>query len=382
MSSQIVLPSGASGDTFPHNRMGAYSVLLKEPIENMGGDEYVALANISLPRDFLTLARRDRFFSVYILHVNRATSRRRRRAAAADPEAAPEEEEEVEEAAEVITVDGPAPDAAAAAAAAAAELADESGDEDSDGDDIDYERHSVYTASSEQAQSPLPEFDEPSYRRLKNLPPSTRLVQHRFLVKADPLPIGHFDTDAELIKYMNEALESALRRTHAVALRRRISLPTDVEIRLHLDNEGRVKLQTNFAIAELHLRNALATLLGFRSQFPLCRWSLPLRAAYPADSQRGLHNIYIYLSNIDYAPVGHAIAPLLSIVPVSFGRGADRGRGAFTFEPLHLSWHRLSQSRIGTFTVNLRDERGRIVKFRRGSVILTLHRRVGMPPLL
>ena len=365
MATQLVLPSDASSETFPNNRMGLFDVLLKEPIINEG-DQYVALSHISLPRDLIALAEEDRIFSVYVVHARPA-----------EGEDDISEDDDDDEQANIAEIDVNAD----VGDVNAVEVHNESGDEETaaTNDPFDYARDSTYLATG--TRPTRPRLDVDAFRKEKGLARSRRLRKFRYLVKAR-LPVGHFDSDEQFIKLMNDALKYVSRQVQLGAAKQSFSINSEAGIELDKDVDGRVVLKTDYGVAELHLSKLLASLLGFQNQFPMARCTESRRARFPLDSQRGSHNIYVYLEHIDYIHVGHVLAPLLAIIPVSFGRAEDKDRGAVNYEPLHQSWHRLASGRLNTFRVALCNEYGHIVKFSTGSVVLVLHRRAGLPPLL
>ena len=271
------------------------------------------------------------------------------------------------------------------------EEGEEEAAEEEEGAAINYERSTNYVAASASAATrPRLTLDEAEMTRARRYAPrrsGQTLHQVGVEVEAPRLGSGHFDTDNQLIQAMNAALVGAFKRLKRACDERSDEhawLWTEPGLTLTLNADQRVVMTLNGQGVEavaLRLPVKLATLLGFRTPFPIVRRTAAATSDFAVDTQRGCHNIYVYLSNIDFQYVGHAKAPLLAVIPVDFGRRGDVGQGAVSFEPLHQAWHRLTASRINTFRVTLRDEHGEIVRWRRGSVIVVIHRRVGVPPI-
>ena len=78
--------------------------------------------------------------------------------------------------------------------------------------------------------------------------------------------------------------------------------------------------------------------------------------------------IYVYCDIIQYRTVGDSLAPLLSIIPVEGKSGARVSKRYET-----IQYHPILNRNISDIRITLRDDRGALVKFRKGKIILTLH---------
>jgi hypothetical protein len=109
----------------------------------------------------------------------------------------------------------------------------------------------------------------------------------------------------------------------------------------------------------------LQSMLGFRQAiFPAGEYV----SDWVADVKKGLNSLYVYFPLVEPRMVGDAQVPLLRIVPVE---GRDGEMITRVFDP--IQYYPLLQRRFQTVEIDIRDDRGFIVSFERGRVVVTLH---------
>jgi hypothetical protein len=88
-----------------------------------------------------------------------------------------------------------------------------------------------------------------------------------------------------------------------------------------------------------------------------------------ADIDAGMTAIYVYSDIVQNQFVGDTLVPLLRVVPI---RGADKNvyRGEEFLHPRYLPTKRETTS---VMEFNLRTDTGKVISFKTGKVVLTLH---------
>ena len=165
------------------------------------------------------------------------------------------------------------------------------------------------------------------------------------------VPREHYSSVADLITKINKAVDEDDRFKDELQL----SFDTlNRKVTVHLKNEVEVYFSD------------IGQMLGFNSR----TWT----AQRAVDLEHSLHDLYVYCDIIQSKYVGHALVPLLRIVPVE-GKGGERISKSF-IRPQYLP---ISRKQFETIEVNIKQDTGETVPFELGKVLLTLHFRQSRP---
>ena len=116
------------------------------------------------------------------------------------------------------------------------------------------------------------------------------------------------------------------------------------------------------------LSNELASILGFRKV-----WWYREIAEYNStsvDNVDTVNTIYVYCDVIDNRTVGHTLAPLIGVLPVTGKPGAYVSK---RYDK--IQYHLILKKNLSDIHISLRDDQGKQIRFRKGKVIVTLHLR-------
>ena len=80
--------------------------------------------------------------------------------------------------------------------------------------------------------------------------------------------------------------------------------------------------------------------------------------------------IYVYCDVIEHRTVGHALAPLIGVLPVTGKPGAYVSK-----KYDKIQYHPVLKKNLSDIHISLRDDQGKRIRFRKGRVIVTLHLR-------
>ena len=115
------------------------------------------------------------------------------------------------------------------------------------------------------------------------------------------------------------------------------------------------------------LLNELASILGFRKVW--YRESGEYTSASVANVDT-VNAIYVYCDVIEHRTVGHTLAPLLAVLPVTGKPGAYVSK---RYDK--IQYHPVLKKNLSDIHISLRDDQGKRIRFRKGKVIVTLHLR-------
>ena len=115
------------------------------------------------------------------------------------------------------------------------------------------------------------------------------------------------------------------------------------------------------------LSNELASVLGFRKVWYREIGEYTSASVANVDT---VNAIYVYCDVIEHRTVGHTLAPLLAVLPVT-GRA-----GAYVSKRYDkMQYHPVLKKNLSDIHISLRDDQGKRIRFRKGKVIVTLHLR-------
>ena len=115
------------------------------------------------------------------------------------------------------------------------------------------------------------------------------------------------------------------------------------------------------------LSNELASILGFRET-----WYREI-GEYTSVSVANVDTvnaIYVYCNVIEHRTVGHTLAPLIGVLPVTGNPGAYVSK---RYDK--IQYHPVLKKNLSDIHISLRDDQGKPIRFRKGKVIVTLHLR-------
>ena len=115
------------------------------------------------------------------------------------------------------------------------------------------------------------------------------------------------------------------------------------------------------------LSNELASILGFRKV-----WYREI-GEYTSENVANVDTvnaIYVYCDVIEHRTVGHTLAPLLAVLPVTGKTGAYVSK---RYDK--IQYHPVLKKNLSDIHISLRDDQGKRIRFRKGKVIVTLHLR-------
>ena len=116
------------------------------------------------------------------------------------------------------------------------------------------------------------------------------------------------------------------------------------------------------------LSNELASILGFRKV-----WYREI-GEYTSENVANVDTvnaIYVYCDVIEHRTVGHTLAPLLAVLPVTGKPGAYVSK---RYDKI-LQYHPVLKKNLSDIHISLRDDQRKRIRFRKGKVIVTLHLR-------
>lgn len=149
-------------------------------------------------------------------------------------------------------------------------------------------------------------------------------------------------------------------------------LDTKIKSQLVLDPAENIVIVSTFAGEEIILNKITASMLGhstyhFNNDTTQRIEFVPTRSANL--SLPTIQNIYLYSNIVDHVVVGDSYVPLLQVVPVPTGEYGSVQHVQFLV-PLYMT---LISSDISVIELKLCDDRGNIIEFDFGDVIVKLH---------
>ena len=115
------------------------------------------------------------------------------------------------------------------------------------------------------------------------------------------------------------------------------------------------------------LSNELASILGFRKVW---YWEIGEYTSASVANVDTVNAIYVYCDVIEHRTVGHTLAPLLAVLPVTGKPGAYVSK---RYDK--IQYHPVLKKNLSDIHISLRDDQGKRIRFRKGKVIVTLHLR-------
>ena len=115
------------------------------------------------------------------------------------------------------------------------------------------------------------------------------------------------------------------------------------------------------------LLNELASILGFRKVWYREIGEYTSASVANVDT---VNAIYVYCDVIEHRTVGHTLAPLLAVLPVTGKPGAYVSK---RYDK--IQYHPVLKKNLSDIHISLRDDQGKRIRFRKGKVIVTLHLR-------
>ena len=115
------------------------------------------------------------------------------------------------------------------------------------------------------------------------------------------------------------------------------------------------------------LSDELASVLGFRKT-----WYREIQE-YTSESVANVDTvnaIYVYCDVIEHRTVGHTLAPLIGIIPVTGKPGSYVSK-----RYNKIQYHPVLKKNLSNIHISLRDNQAKRIRFCRGKVIVTLHLR-------
>lgn len=135
-------------------------------------------------------------------------------------------------------------------------------------------------------------------------------------------------------------------------------------------NKARILIQPD---ESLTLHELTAAMLGYRQNSFEHSGSTRIATRFDSTNPPNVHlpiqNIYIYSNLVEEIPVGDTYAPLLQVVPVRNGVYGSVQHHEF-LNPLYTS---LATNDLSVIEIKLCDDRGNVIEFDVGNVILKLH---------
>ena len=115
------------------------------------------------------------------------------------------------------------------------------------------------------------------------------------------------------------------------------------------------------------LSNELASILGFQKVWYREIGEYTSASVANVDT---VNAIYVYCDVIEHRTVGHTLAPLLAVLPVTGKPGAYVSK---RYDK--IQYHPVLKKNLSDIHISLRDDQGKRIRFRKGKVIVTLHLR-------
>ena len=133
--------------------------------------------------------------------------------------------------------------------------------------------------------------------------------------------------------------------------------------------DKKIEIISTFA-GSIEASKELAGMLGLKYPRFLMGVDTPFSGEYEIDLSRGLTSFFIYTNIVHPRIVGDTQSPLLRIVPISGHRGQIISE---TFD--NVQYVPINRANVREINILIRDQGGKVVPFKRGSLSLTLHAR-------
>ena len=128
---------------------------------------------------------------------------------------------------------------------------------------------------------------------------------------------------------------------------------------------NRVELTVNYG-NEIRFDRVLRSMLGFTSDKSVC--SGKTLAENNPNLERDFYNFYIYCNIVEYIRVGNIAAPLLRTLPLSSSK-----RQLINREFFNKMYVPINRNVINRIDITICDDAGKVIPFRSGNTVLTLH---------
>ena len=157
------------------------------------------------------------------------------------------------------------------------------------------------------------------------------------------------------IDFLFDLTYNAQTQHTTISIQRKDGAPT-------VERDGSMKLDVTVTFSE-----QLASLLGFRKE-----WYPDVGEYTSADVANvyTVNAIYVYCDVIKHRTVGHTLAPLLAVLPVTGKSGAYISK---RYDK--IQYHTVLKKNFSNIYISHRDDQAKRIRFCKGKVILTLHLR-------
>ena len=115
------------------------------------------------------------------------------------------------------------------------------------------------------------------------------------------------------------------------------------------------------------LSNEFASILGFQKSWYREIGEYTSASVANVDT---VNAIYVYCDVIEHRTIGHTLAPLIGVLPVTGKPGAYVSK---RYDK--IQYHPVLKKILSDIHISLRDDQGKQIRFRKGKVIVTLHLR-------
>ena len=130
-------------------------------------------------------------------------------------------------------------------------------------------------------------------------------------------------------------------------------------------NYDRIELTVSYG-NEIQFDRVLRSMLGFVTDKIVC--SGKTLAENNPNLERDFYNFYIYCNIVEYTRVGNIAAPLLRTIPLSSSKKQLINREFF-----NKMYVPINRNVINRIDITICDDVGKIIPFRSGNTVLTLH---------
>ena len=207
------------------------------------------------------------------------------------------------------------------------------------------------------------------------------MFENNTIRPASSIPIGRYSTMEQLIKALNNALNSTIPDgLNRFALRYD---PLTRKVTYDMDSVNHTTFVDHPKVAAISLSNGIANILGFRCEScfkdNMIIHKHPFTGNSVADLNKGIHSLYVYSNVIEPCPVGDSRVPLLRVVPLTDTSENSSLTMQCTKSFSRIHYHPLRHKRITTIEIDIKDCYGRPVPFERGELLVTLHLRKAKP---
>jgi hypothetical protein len=187
------------------------------------------------------------------------------------------------------------------------------------------------------------------------------IMERRGVETRSHIPLNNYTNVTAIVTALNRILQDSIMMT-------RFTVSADNRVTMLLYRRERVILQ-----------EITAAMMGFKiNDFKIpSTWKTTLRylATRPPNVHLPLQNIYVYCNIVREIAVGDTFAPLLQVVPVQNKVYGSVQHHEF-LNPLYMS---LAMDEVSVIEIKLCDQRGNVIAFDIGNVIIKLKFRKLVP---